>query len=91
MVFMYYLSVCKSPDILVEASIFLLYAHENLGIVDGSLNLELVSDDSCVLSQGFQLLLIVCGDESVVESIESLSESIPLVQDALPVSCPRKS
>ena len=78
------LSVGKAPDVSIETAIFSLDDHKGFGIVDGRLNLELVSYDSRILSQGFLLVLIILGDDAIVETIKGLTKSLSLIENAFP-------
>src|SRR5262245_43401893 len=52
----------ESPDVLVKGADFVLYGQEYLRILDGSVDLEPIADDSGIRQQALALFLAVPGN-----------------------------
>src|SRR3990167_2064012 len=82
---------CESPYVFVKASEFFLYFKKPFGVFNRAKNLQLVSYDSRVIHQSFEILLCIFRYFPRIETVKCFSEIFSFFEDSSPAQSGLKS
>ena len=79
------------PDVFIKSSKLFLDFKKTLSVIDGAVNFELISNDTCIIQELLNFRFLILRDFDIIKIVKSFSEIFSFIQDGTPAQSGLKS